>query len=211
MVGLLPLAAVTTLGPATLGAPARLRGPPATGSSSNKPRGRAACRRSTWHSPEHEGWRLLSIVDAERLRRLLAPMLDPDEFLSDHGLRSLSSVPRAPTRSTSRVDGVTATLDYEPAESTSGLFGGNSNWRGPVWFPVNYLLVEALRVYHRFFGDGFTVECPTGSGRELTPGRGRRRARRPADRAVPRAAPTAAGRCSAATQLLPGPTRPGTT
>ena len=61
-----------------------------------------------------------------------------------------------------------ATLDYEPGESTSGLFGGNSNWRGPIWMPINYLLVETLRVYHRYLGDAFTVECPTGSGRELS-------------------------------------------
>jgi hypothetical protein len=94
-------------------------------------------------------------------------MLDPNEFLSSHGLRALSKHHETnPLRVA--VDGVMATLDYEPGESTSGLFGGNSNWRGPIWFPINYLLVETLRVYHRYLGDAFTVEFPTGSGRELS-------------------------------------------
>jgi hypothetical protein len=117
-------------------------------------------------SPVHAGWRMLSIVDEARLRRLLAPMLDPAEFLSDHGLRALSRVHRDHPLAVA-LDGVTATLDYEPGESTSGLFGGNSNWRGPVWFPVNYLLLVALRVYHRYLGDGFRVQCPTGSGQMM--------------------------------------------
>ncbi len=68
------------------------------------------------------------------------------------------------------IAGATQTLDYEPAESLTGLFGGNSNWRGPVWFPMNYLLIESLRVYHRFLGDAFQVECPTGSGRMMNLG-----------------------------------------
>ena len=118
-------------------------------------------------SPEHAGWRMLSIVDEARLRRILAAMLDPSEFLSEHGLRALSKFHEEHPLQVS-VDGVSATLDYEPGESTSGLFGGNSNWRGPIWMPINYLLVETLRVYHRYLGETFTVECPTGSGRELT-------------------------------------------
>jgi hypothetical protein len=129
---------------------------------------RAEARHVVQHmtAPDHPGWRMLSIVDEERLRRMLAPMLDPAEFLSDHGIRALSRHhEQHPLRVA--VDGVTATLDYEPAESRSNLFGGNSNWRGPVWFPVNYLLVEALRTYHRYLGDGFTVEFPTGSGEQL--------------------------------------------
>jgi hypothetical protein len=121
-------------------------------------------------SDAHAGWRMLSIVDEPRLRRMLGTMLDPGEFLSDHGLRALSKVHEAhPLRVSA--DGVEATLDYEPAESTSGLFGGNSNWRGPVWFPINYLLVQTLRVYDRYFGAAFTVEFPTGSGTELDLGR----------------------------------------
>jgi hypothetical protein len=115
----------------------------------------------------HAGWRLLSIVDEERLRRLLSVMLDESEFLSPHGLRALSRY-HADHPLQVAVDGVTATLDYEPGESTSGLFGGNSNWRGPIWFPINYLLLESLRVYHRYLGGDFRLECPTGSGRLLT-------------------------------------------
>src|SRR5207253_2188194 len=115
---------------------------------------------------KHAGWRMLPLDSEARLRRLLGAMLDPAEFLSDHGLRALSR--RHATQPLDvHVDGVMATLDYEPAESTSGLFGGNSNWRGPIWMPINYLLLETLRVYHRYLGDGFTVECPTGSGQEL--------------------------------------------
>jgi hypothetical protein len=112
---------------------------------------------------------LLSIVDTERLVRMLARMLDEQEFLSPHGLRSLSAQHRdAPF--TLRLDGMDATVDYEPAESTTPLFGGNSNWRGPVWFPVNYLLIEALRRFDEYLGDEFVVEYPTGSGTKQTLG-----------------------------------------
>ena len=97
---------------------------------------------------------------------------------------------------------MTAVLDYEPGESTSGLFGGNSNWRGPIWFPINYLLVETLRVYHRYLGDGFTVEFPTGSGRAADPRAGRRRAVGAADRDLPRARRRHAARCSARYELF---------
>jgi mannosylglycerate hydrolase MGH1-like protein len=162
IVGLLPLAAVTTLGPATME-----RLPDFAQRVEWFTTHRIESRGVVQHmgSPVHAGWRMLSIVDEDRLRRLLGPMLDPNEFLSDHGLRALSKFHDANPLHVD-VDGVTATLDYEPGESTSGLFGGNSNWRGPVWFPINYLLVETLRVYHRYLGDGFTVECPTGSGQE---------------------------------------------
>ena len=102
---------------------------------------------------------MLSIVDEERLRRILAAMLDPDEFLSDHGLRALSRFHEANPLHVA-LDGVTSMLDYEPGESTSGLFGGNSNWRGPIWFPVNYLLVETLRVYHRYLGERLQGRVP---------------------------------------------------
>jgi hypothetical protein len=164
VVGLLPLAAVTTLGPATMARlPEFMRR--VTWFTENRPEGRAVVQHTG--SAEHAGWRMLSIVDDERLRRLLRPMLDPAEFLSDHGLRALSKVHEGYPLHVA-VDGVMATLDYEPAESTSGLFGGNSNWRGPIWFPVNYLLVQTLRVYHRYLGNGFQVECPTGSGVSMT-------------------------------------------
>ena len=95
-------------------------------------------------------------------------MLDEREFLSPYGVRALSRVHRdQPVRaagSTAR----TTRVDYEPAESTTGLFGGNSNWRGPIWFPVNYLLIESLQKFHYYFGDDFKVECPTGSGQMMT-------------------------------------------
>jgi len=164
IVGLLPLAAVTTLGPGTLD---RLPDFAVRLAWFCANRGEATGVVDYMGRDNDRGWRMLSIVDETRLRRLLAAMLDPAEFLSDHGLRALS---RRHENEPLVVDieGVSATLDYEPGESTSGLFGGNSNWRGPVWFPINYLLLDTLRVYHRYFGDDLTVECPTGSGRELT-------------------------------------------
>ena len=166
VVGLLPLAAVTTIGPATM---ARLPDfmTRVEWFTANRPEGRHVVQHT--ESPAHAGWWMLSIVADDRLRRLLEAMLDPTEFLSDHGIRALSK--RHQTQPL-EVDlaGMRARLDYEPAESTSGLFGGNSNWRGPVWFPINYLLLESLRVYHRFLGDSFTVDCPVGSGAQLTLG-----------------------------------------
>ena len=111
--------------------------------------------------------RLMSIVSPERLRRILARVLDEDEFLSPHGVRALSRHHRDHPLEV-RLGGTTARLDYEPGESTTGLFGGNSNWRGPVWMPVNFLLIEGLRRFHRYLGDDFRVECPTGSGKLAT-------------------------------------------
>jgi hypothetical protein len=110
---------------------------------------------------------LLSILDEDRLRSVLSYMLDPDEFLSPHGIRSLSKIHEEHPFVFS-YGGETVTVGYEPGESTTGIFGGNSNWRGPVWFPLNYLIVEALHEYHDYYGDQFTVEYPTGSGREAT-------------------------------------------
>lgn len=110
---------------------------------------------------------LLAIVNPERLRCILQKMLDTDEFLSDYGVRSLSQV-HAEQPYRFHVNGETHKVHYEPAESTSGMFGGNSNWRGPVWFPVNYLLIDSLRMFHRFLGDEFTVEYPTGTGQTCT-------------------------------------------
>jgi len=111
--------------------------------------------------------RLLSIVTPDQLRRVLARMLDETEFLSPYGIRALS---RAHLDDPYRmnVEGQEYRVAYEPAESSSGLFGGNSNWRGPIWFPVNFLLVESLQRFHHYLGDDFKVECPTGSGRWLT-------------------------------------------
>jgi hypothetical protein len=111
--------------------------------------------------------KLLSIVDAEQLRRMLQIMLDEEEFLSPHGIRALSRRHRDHPFILS-FDGKEHRVDYEPAESTTGLFGGNSNWRGPVWFPMNYLLIEALQKFHHYFGDDLKVEFPSRSGNMLT-------------------------------------------
>ncbi len=111
--------------------------------------------------------RLLSVAGPDRLARILAKVLDEAEFLSPWGLRSLSAYHRDHPLEAD-LGGSVARLGYEPGESRSGLFGGNSNWRGPVWFPLNYLAVEALRRYHRCLGDDFTVELPTGSGRRVS-------------------------------------------
>jgi hypothetical protein len=111
--------------------------------------------------------RLLSIVDPEQLRRMLQIMLDEQEFLSPHGIRALSLHHRDHPFTIS-FDGKEHRVDYEPGESLTGMFGGNSNWRGPVWFPVNYLLIESLQKFHHYFGDGFKVEFPSRSGNMLT-------------------------------------------
>jgi hypothetical protein len=113
--------------------------------------------------------RLLAIVTRERLRQLLRYMLDEGELLAPFGVRALSRVHRDRPYVLD-VDGMQHRVEYEPGESSTGLFGGNSNWRGPIWFPVNYLLIESLQKFHHFYGDDLTVECPTGSGRELTLG-----------------------------------------
>ncbi|MET1005687.1 MAG: hypothetical protein ABWX96_09075, partial [Propionibacteriaceae bacterium] len=105
---------------------------------------------------------LLSLVDPDRLRRILERMFDSNEFLSPYGIRSLSAAYKEPV--TFSLNGESASIAYEPGESQSGMFGGNSNWRGPVWFPVNVLLADKLRTYGRHFGDSFTIEIPTGSG-----------------------------------------------
>jgi hypothetical protein len=164
MVGLIPLFAVETLEPEVL---ARLPGfsrrlewfiehrPDLTAN--------VACMRT----PGRGARRLLAVVDATRLQRVLRVMLDEAEFLSPYGIRALSRRHRdEPYRLV--VDGVEHRVDYEPAESSSGLFGGNSNWRGPIWFPVNYLIIESLQKFHHYLGESFTVEFPTGSGRRLT-------------------------------------------
>ncbi len=112
------------------------------------------------------GHRLLAIPSKERLVRVLRYLLDEAEFLSPYGVRSLSRV-HEKSPYVFRADGQEYRVDYVPGESDSGLFGGNSNWRGPIWFPVNFLLVEALERYAHFYGDALQVECPTGSGRLL--------------------------------------------
>ena len=116
--------------------------------------------------PGHNEHLLLSIVNREKLPRILKVMLDEAEFLSPYGLRALSRY-HLEHPYTIELNGISHTVDYEPAESNSGLFGGNSNWRGPIWFPVNYLIIESLQTFYHFYGDALKVEFPTGSGNQL--------------------------------------------
>ena len=164
LVGLIPLLAVETLDAELLGA---------------LPNFRAQLDWFLTHRPElcdnmasvtqlgTNQRRLFAVVNEQRLRKILTRMLDESEFLSPYGIRSLSRYHRDyPYRLD--LDGSHYEVAYEPAESTTGLFGGNSNWRGPIWFPINYLLIEALQKFDFYYGDRFTVECPTGSGHMLT-------------------------------------------
>ena len=164
MVGLIPLFATTTLGTQTLEAlpsfAASLRWFVA-----NKPHF-AHYVDHTNVLDGHEG-RLLSIVSPSRLERMLPVMLEEEEFLSPYGLRALSQRHRDQPFSI-RISGMDASVDYEPGESTTALFGGNSNWRGPIWFPVNYLVIESLRRFARYLGEEPKVECPTRQGRSST-------------------------------------------
>jgi hypothetical protein len=110
--------------------------------------------------------RFLSLVNRDRLRKVLGYMLDENEFLSPHGIRAVSRYHREHPYILES-NGMTHRVDYEPAESHSGIFGGNSNWRGPVWFPLNFLLIESLQKFHYYLGDSYRVECPVGSGKWL--------------------------------------------
>ncbi len=166
LIGLLPLMAVETLEPETL------------------EKNPVFVRRMTWfldHVPnltgniascEVEGKgrrRLLSLVTEDRLTRILEKMLDEEEFLSPYGIRSLSRYHKN-NPFYFEIDGQERTITYEPGESSSDLFGGNSNWRGPIWFPTNYLLIESLRTFHAYYGDDFKIACPTGSDNLLNLG-----------------------------------------
>ncbi len=117
--------------------------------------------------PGHGGRRLLSLVDEQKLVRVMERVLDPTRFLSDYGLRSLSRQ-HTDEPFVLRVDGSEYRVEYEPGESRTGLFGGNSNWRGPIWMPLNYLMIEALLDYHAYYGDALTLELPRNSGNAMT-------------------------------------------
>jgi hypothetical protein len=164
VVGLIPLLAVETLEPADL---ARFEGFRRRMDWFIENRQDLTANIASLRAPGQGGRRLLSVVDASQLRRILRVMLDEHEFLSPHGIRALSRA-HADHPCVLDLDGQHHVVDYEPAESTTDLFGGNSNWRGPVWFPPNYLLIEALQRYDYYYGDAFTIEHPTGSGRKLT-------------------------------------------
>jgi hypothetical protein len=119
---------------------------------------------SHWHEPGRGDRRLLSLLRGHRIKCLLRRMLDEREFLSPFGVRSLSRMHQDQPYEL-KIDGRSLRVGYLPAESDSGMFGGNSNWRGPIWMPVNFLIIESLQRFHYYYGDDFQVECPTGSGK----------------------------------------------
>ena len=130
----------------------------------------------SWETPGMGSRRLLALVRGHRLKALLARLLDPDEFLSDHGIRSMSAV-HHDRPFMLELGGASHRVGYEPAESRSGTFGGNSNWRGPVWWPINYLLLEALRSFDRYYGPEFRVPFPADRGARSRSARRRTRSR----------------------------------
>ncbi len=164
LVGLIPLLAVETIEPDLLGGLPHFR-ERMEWFLANRPQ--LAGLVSRWYEPGLGERRLLALVRGHRMKCLLRRMLDPREFLSDYGVRALSKY-HAAHPYVLAVNGATYSVAYEPAESTTGFFGGNSNWRGPVWFPVNFLLIESLQRFHHYYGDNFLVECPTGSGNKIT-------------------------------------------
>jgi hypothetical protein len=164
MVGLIPLFAVETLEPELLD---RVPGFRKRMEWYLSHRPDLAKLVSFWQSPGRGERRLLSLLRGHRMKKLLLRMLDETEFLSDFGVRALSRAHLAHPY-VLPVNGSNLTVKYTPAESDSRQFGGNSNWRGPIWFPVNFLIIESLQKFHHYYGDDFKVECPTGSGRYAT-------------------------------------------
>ncbi len=166
MVGLIPLFAVETIEPETLNAfPGFKRR--VEWFVKNRPNltQNIACMETAGTGEI----RLLAIVNQDKLRQILQKLLDEAEFLSPHGIRSVSKF-HAQNPYSFEVNGQQHRVDYEPAESTSGMFGGNSNWRGPVWFPMNFLIIESLQKFYYYLGEDFTVEYPTGSGKQMSLG-----------------------------------------
>jgi hypothetical protein len=164
VVGLVPLFAVETMEPEIIARLPRFRRrmdwfidhrPDLTGN--------VACMRTCGCSSR----RLLSVVKLDQLRLVLRRLLDEEEFLSPYGIRALSRHHRDHPYVLD-AGGNRYRVDYEPAESTTAMFGGNSNWRGPIWFPINFLLIESLQKFHHYLGDEYRVECPTGSGTMMT-------------------------------------------
>jgi Glycosyl hydrolase family 63 C-terminal domain len=164
MVGLVPLFAVETLDPKLL------EKVPSFASHmewflTNRPD--LAYLVSRWAVPGEGQRTLLSLLRGHRMKALLRRMLDPNEFLSDYGVRSLSRF-HLQHPYTFCADGHALSVGYDSSESRSRLFGGNSNWRGPIWFPMNFLIIESLQKFHHYYGDDFKIECPTGSGTLIT-------------------------------------------
>ncbi len=164
LVGLLPLCATTVFDPAVFARFPQLR---ATVLQYLQRNGDLLVNIPDPLQPGANGRHILSLVNEHKLRRILERMLDESRFLGPHGIRSISRWHlEAPYTFTA--GGEDFIVQYEPGESTTGMFGGNSNWRGPVWFPVNLLIVRALLQHYEYYGDAFTVECPTGSGTQMT-------------------------------------------
>jgi hypothetical protein len=159
MVGLIPLFAVTTIEPELLN---RLPAFKERLEWFVQHRPHLVQNIASFEKPGVGQRRLLAIANPNKLQRILAKMLDEQEFLSPYGIRALSRY-HAAHPYTFNVNGTEYRVDYEPAESSTGLFGGNSNWRGPIWMPVNYLLIESLQKFHHYLGDDFTVACPSGT------------------------------------------------
>ncbi|CAN5272961.1 glucosidase [soil metagenome] len=164
LVGLMPLLAVETIEPELLEA---MPGFKMRLEWYLQKRPELAALVSRWQEPGAGARRLIALTRGRRMKRLLRRMLDPEEFLSPYGVRSMSKFHQANPYVLDAC-GERKVVSYEPAESETGLFGGNSNWRGPVWLPLNYLLIESLQKFHHYYGDDFKVECPTGSGQFMT-------------------------------------------
>jgi hypothetical protein len=164
LVGLVPLLAVETIEPSLLDTLPEFKGHMEWFLTNRRD---LASLVSRWYEPGMGERRLLALVRGHRMKCVLRRMLDPAEFLGDHGIRAISKY-HAEHPYVLHVNGTVYTVGYQPAESRSGVFGGNSNWRGPVWFPINFLLIEALQKFHHYYGDDFLVECPTGSGVKQT-------------------------------------------
>ncbi len=164
MVGLIPLFAVETLEPELL---EKLPGFRRRLEWFLMHRPDLASLVSHWQSPGHGERRLLSLLRGHRMKKLLKRMLDETEFLSDYGVRALSKA-HLEQPFHLHVGHVDESVRYTPGESDSRQFGGNSNWRGPIWFPLNFLIIESLQKFHHYYGNDFKVECPTGSGHFLT-------------------------------------------
>jgi len=164
MVGLIPLFAVTTIEPSLLDKVPQFKHH-LEWFLEHRPD--LASLVSHWQVPKMGSRRLLAILRGHRMKRVLYRMLDENEFLSPYGVRALSRI-YADQPYALGVEGATYTVEYQPAESDSGLFGGNSNWRGPIWFPVNFLIVESIQQFHHYYSDDFLVECPTHSGNKIS-------------------------------------------
>jgi hypothetical protein len=166
MVGLIPLFAVTTIEPSLLHQVPQFKRHLEWFLEHRPDLAKLVSR---WHEPGTGERRLLAILRGHRMKRVLYRMLDEKEFLSAYGIRALSRI-YAENPYMLHLEGSTYSVSYQPAESDSGLFGGNSNWRGPIWFPVNYLIVESLQQFQHYYSDDFRIECPTYSGQMVSLG-----------------------------------------